>query len=228
MLTFPAVVGAALVDAINPCAFAVLIILLTTVLARGEKRAALASGLAFTLSIYLAYFLMGLGLFSAIQSAGIARSFFLFVAVLAILIGLFNMKDYFWYGKVFLMEVPRSWRPTLKRLLRGVTSVPGAFVIGLLVSLFLLPCTSGPYIVILGLLAKTATRLAGVAWLLLYNAIFVLPMIVITFAVFFGLANVEKLEERRQRALRLLHLIAGSIMLLLGAAMLFTVVTGRL
>ena len=117
------------------------------------------------------------------------------------------------------MEVPLTWRPRLKALLKSVTSVPGAFLIGFAVSLFLLPCTSGPYIVILGLLAKTTTKNIAVLLLLLYNFVFILPMIVITLAIYFGFTTTEKAEEWRQRKLKVLHLIAGIILLLLGVGM---------
>ncbi|MBU2561977.1 MAG: cytochrome c biogenesis protein [Nanoarchaeota archaeon] len=218
-LTIGAVVSAAAVDAINPCAFAVLILLLTTILAAGSRRRVIWAGLAFTLSIYISYLLMGIGLFSALQAAGLTRMFYAVIAALAILVGLFNLKDYLWYGKWFIMEVPLSWRPKMKSLLKGVTSVPGAFLIGFVVSLFLLPCTSGPYIVILGLLAKTATKNYALTMLLLYNLIFVLPMIAITLAIYFGFTTTEKAEEWRTRKLKKLHLIAGVIMVLLGIGM---------
>jgi len=225
-LTIPAVLSAAAVDAINPCAFAVLIILMTTILAASSKKKALFAGLAFTISIYISYYLMGLGLFSAIQAAGITHLFYAIVAVLAILIGLFNLKDYLWYGKWFVMEVPPSWRPKMKSLLRGVTSVPGAFLIGFVISLFLLPCTSGPYIVILGLLAKATTRSAAMLWLLLYNFIFVLPMLFITLAIYFGFTTTEQAEHWRTKKLKVLHLIAGVIILLLGIGMLIALFLG--
>lgn len=227
-ITIPAVISAAAVDAINPCAFAVLIILLTTILASGIKRRALLAGLAFTASIYISYFLMGVGLYSAIQAAGLTRMFFVIVAVLAILVGLFNLKDYFWYGKWFVMEVPMSWRPKLKALLKSVTSVPGAFLIGFVISLFLLPCTSGPYIVILGLLAETTTRNTALLLLMLYNLIFVLPMLAITLAVYFGFTTTEKAEEWRRKKLKVLHLIAGIIILLLGIGMLIAMQLGMI
>jgi len=225
-LTLGAVITAAIVDAINPCAFAVLIILLTTILAAKVKKRALYAGLAFTLSIYLSYFLMGLGLFSAIQAAGLTHGFYFAVAILAIIVGLFNLKDYFAYGKWFVMEVPQKWRPKLQCILRGVTSVPGAFLIGFVVSLFLLPCTSGPYIVILGLLAKTATRNYALTLLLLYNFIFVLPMLIITGAVYYGFTTTQKAEKWRKSKLEVLHLIAGLIILLLGVGMLISIWLG--
>ena len=156
---------------------------------------------------------MGLGLYSAVEAAGVTRGIYIAVAVLALVIGLFNLKDYLWYGKWFVMEVPLGWRPRLKGLIQGVTSIPGAFLIGFAVSLFLLPCTSGPYIVILGLLAKTETRAAAMLWLVLYNVVFIVPMVAITAAVYFGFTTAEKAEEWRTGHLRTLHLIAGTIIL---------------
>jgi len=119
-----------------------------------------------------------------------------------------------------------SWRPRLKALLHSVTSVPGAFCVGFLVSLFLLPCTSGPYIVILGLLAKTSTRAHAMVLLVLYNLIFVLPMVLITFAVYLGMTTVEQAEAWRTKHLRNLHLIAGLILLALGIGMLLSIRLG--
>ena len=218
-LTIPAVISAAVVDAINPCAFAVLIILLTTILAVGVKKRVLMAGLAFIASIYISYFLMGIGLYSAIQASGLTHKFYTIVAVLAIIVGLFNLKDYLWYGKWFRMEVPMSWRPKLKCLLKGVTSVPGAFLIGFVVSLFLLPCTSGPYIIILGLLAETTTQSYAFMLLLLYNLVFILPMVIITLVVYLGFTTTEKAEEWRIKNLKILHLIAGIMILCLGIGM---------
>ncbi len=225
-LTIPAVVFAAAVDAINPCAFAVLIILLATLLAAGKKKKILYAGLAFTSSIFISYYLMGLGLYTAIQAAGLTHLFYFIVAILAIIIGLFNLKDYLWYGRWFVMEVPLSWRPKMKALLKGVTSVPGAFLIGFVVSLFLLPCTSGPYIVILGLLAEATTRYYAMGLLVLYNLIFISPMLLITLGIFKGFTSVEKAEEWRCRKLKVLHLIAGLIILCLGIGMLLALKLG--
>ena len=227
-LTIPAVISAAAVDAINPCAFAVLIILLTTILATKSKKRALLAGLAFSLSIYISYFLMGLGLYSAIQAVRFTHIFYIVVSVLAIFVGLFNLKDYFAYGKWFVMEVPMSWRPRLKSLIQGITSVPGAFFIGFAVSLFLLPCTSGPYIVILGLLASATERGYATVLLFVYNLIFIAPMLLITGAIYFGFTTTEKAEEWRQKKLKVLHLIAGIIILLLGVGMLTALKLGYL
>ncbi|MDR0861052.1 MAG: hypothetical protein LBO09_09110 [Candidatus Peribacteria bacterium] len=71
------------------------------------------------------------------------------VGIVGLLVGLANLKDYFRYGKGFVMEVPLSRRPAMMKITKSVTSPAGAFVIGVIVSLFLLPCSSGPYLTIL-------------------------------------------------------------------------------
>jgi len=227
-ITIPVLISAAAVDAINPCAFAVLVLLLGTILVSGKRKRALLAGLAFIIAIFISYFLIGVGLYSAIGVSGITNTFYIIVALLAILIGLFNLKDYLWYGKWFIMEVPLSWRPKMKKLIRNVTSIPGAFLIGFIISLFLLPCTSGPYIVILGLLAKVATRNTALLLLLLYNFVFILPMLIITLLIYFGFTTTEKAEEWRKKKLKVLHLIAGIVILLLGIGMLVAVFLGMI
>lgn len=92
------IAGAALVDSINPCAFAVLLILLGTLLTSNDKEKALKGGFAFTISIYIAYFLFGLGILSALQISGLSYWFYKLTGFFAIFIGLLNIKDYFWYG----------------------------------------------------------------------------------------------------------------------------------
>ena len=126
------VTGAALADSINPCALAVLIFLLSLLSASNERKRLVKSSVAFMTSIYIAYFLFGLGLFSAIQITGLSYGFYKFVGILAILIGLFNVKDYFWYGGLgFVMEVPRSLGPKLTSLLKTVASPPRSLHDGL-------------------------------------------------------------------------------------------------
>lgn len=215
-----ALISAALVDAINPCAFAVLILLVATVTSAQGKKRALQSGLMFSAAIFASYFLMGLGLYKAITIFNIPLVISTVVGILAILLGLANLKDAFWYGKFFIMEVPLSWRPRMQTILRHVTSPFGALSAGLLVSLFLLPCSSGPYVVIVGLLAERVNMASTVSQLALYNFIFVLPMIGITLVMYFFDIKGRKLEQMRKDNLKLLHAIGGTIMLIMGIYLL--------
>lgn len=216
------IVSASLVDAINPCAFAVLLILLTTVLAQKDNRKRIiASGLAFSLAVFASYLLMGLGVYTALASAGTTSLFTTIVGVLAIILGLFNLKDWLWYGKTAPMEVPMSWRPKMASIIERVTSPAGALLAGLIVSLFLLPCTSGPYIVVLGLLAESPMDMHLIWYLLIYNFVFILPMLAITFFVAFGL-KVDTLAMLREQHIDKLHLIAGLLLIGIGIFVLWT------
>lgn len=225
-LTLAGVTGLALVDAVNPCALAVLIILLSTILLRDPQKEskALYAGLTFSIAVFLCYFSMGalivFGLkwitaATSLSTAWLYKAF----GVFAIIIGLLNIKDYFKYGAGgFVMEVPMSWRPKMKEFIKSVTSIKGAFIVGIIVSLFLLPCTAGPYFVAGGLLAGVEWMKA-LPWLAYYNFLFVLPMIIITFVVYGGLTAVDELSGWRERNIRRLHLFAGLILIGLGIAM---------
>lgn len=217
VLTLSAIIGAAVVDSINPCAIAVLVILLSALLSSGDRKRAIKAGLAFSVSIYIAYFLFGMGLFSALRITGLAYWFNKIIGVVAILIGLANIKDSIWYGAGgFVTEIPRRWRPALKKILHSATTPLGAFLIGFVVALFELPCTGGPYFVILSLLAERATQLQAIPLLLLYNIFFIMPLILITAMIYFGFTSAEKAEQWKEKNLKRLHFIAGVIMVVLG------------
>ena len=194
---------------------------MSALLAAGEKKRALKAGIAFTISIYISYFLFGLGLFKVIQISGVSYTFYKLVGFLAIVIGIFNLKDWIKHGSLgFVMEIPRSWRPKLKELLNKVTSPLGAFLMGFLVCLFELPCTGGPYIVILGLLAQKATYMQALPILAFYNIVFILPLLVVTFLVFRGFTTIESADKWKEKNIRKLHLIAGIVMIVLGVIIL--------
>jgi len=227
-LTWSVLIGTAAVDSINPCTLAVLLLLLTGLVASAErKRNILLVGLAFTSAIYISYFFMGLGIYSAVQAAKIAHTFYYIVIALAIIISIMNIKDYFKYKPgFFAIEIPMKWRPTIKKILTGVASIPGAAVVGFLCSLFLLPCSSGPYIIILGLLAKTSTRATAIPLLLIYNIIFIMPMIIITLLVHVGKTKLEEVSSFRVKYIKLIHLISGIIMLSLAVLLIYSIYAG--
>jgi len=231
-ITLWAVIGAALLDSLNPCDFALMLLLMGTLIVLGQKMKVIKAGLAFIAGVYVMYFLMGFAVYTVLGATVGTRGFrvvFLYVVSgLAILIGLWQMKDLFWYRKRFTIEVPERWKPQAKKLAASVTSVPGAFVIGALESLFLAPCTSGPYLAILTLLSQTAERREGILLLLLYNFFFVLPLIVLAFAVHFGFTTTARAERWRQKGAGRMHFITGLVMFLLGAGMIAGLLTGIL
>ncbi len=222
--TLWAVIGAAALDSINPCDFAVMILLLGRLLVIGRRGKVLWAGLAFAAAIYIVYFLMGFLVYTILGASlgtrGLRSGYILAISCIAILVGLWQMKDLMWYGKWFSIEVPERWKPSLKRVTSSVFSVPGVFVAGLVDALFLAPCTSGPYIAILSLLSQTTSRLQGVLLLLIYNLIFILPLIAIAFTVHFGFTTTARAERWRTARTGKLHFVTGVVMVLLGVGMI--------
>lgn len=217
-LTLPVVVVAALADSINPCAFAVLIFLLVYLLGLKAESRVVKTGLAYIATVFVVYFLSGVGLLKLIQYSGTTVWVARVAGVVALVAGLINIKDFFWYGRGITLAIPASKKPLLEKYIR-LASVPAAVVLGFLVSAFELPCTGGAYLAILSLLAKQTTRYSAIGYLVLYNLIFVLPLVVIVLLVSRG-SSPEKLEALRVDRKKWLRLGMGLVMVSLGLGLL--------
>ncbi|MFQ6020607.1 MAG: cytochrome c biogenesis CcdA family protein [Candidatus Aenigmatarchaeota archaeon] len=224
-LTIPVITGLAAADAVNPCVLAILIIILTIIFVRypKHKNKVLLAGFAFTIAVYITYFFYGIVIIHFLKTlTGVLGEIRLFLykifGIFAILLGLWNVKDYIRPGKIAL-EIPMSWRPKVQRIAMNITSPLGSFFIGIFLTLFLLPCTIGPYLITGGILEELSWA-EIITWLLYYNFIFVIPMIAVTLIVYGGFASVEKASGWRERNIKYLHLIAGLILIILGIVLL--------
>lgn len=225
-LSIISIIGLALVDAVNPCALAVMTMVLMTLLLQNpkNKKQILLGGLAFSLAVFILYFLYGfimIQFFSNLIPATGSFSLYIFkgFGLLAILLGILNIKDFIYYtpGSVGT-EMPLKLRPKVKMWIKKITSPKGAFIIGIIVTLFLLPCTIGPYIIASGKLSVLSI-FKTIPWLLLYNLIFILPMIAITLVIYLGVTTVSTVSGWKEENIRYLHLIEGLILIGLGIAM---------
>jgi cytochrome c biogenesis protein CcdA/fibronectin type 3 domain-containing protein len=220
-LTVITVIVAAAVDSINPCAISVMIFLLLFLTSLGNKRRVLLVGIAYIATVYIVYFMAGLGLLTFLQSMTMTRYVYYAAAVLSIAIGLINIKDYFFPGNKPTVAIPESRKPMIKKYIEKA-SIPAAVVLGGMVALFELPCTGAIYFAILNLLGDKMTVTEGIPYLALYNGIFVLPLVVILVIILMGVsaerANSWRLENRS-----ILRLVIGLVMVVLGAMMLLGV-----
>lgn len=182
----------------------------------GRPLRAFISGMAFILSVFMSYYLLGFGIFTAISSSKVSEAILLALGVFIIILGLWNIKNFFCYNSGWNIEIRRSWRPLLKRILGAVTSPIGAFLAGFVVCLFELPCTGGAYLFILGSLGGSRTRKEAALLLLFYNFIFVMPLIIINCLVYLGSTTLQNVADRKDRYIRHLHLFAGTILIGLG------------
>jgi|GEM_PF-2237644 len=216
------VIALAIADAFNPCALSIFLILLSTVLLKYSKREVITHGLAFIVTIYCCYLLIGIAVIFSLKLAsqylqiGTITFMFLF-CIGAIILGLLNLRD---YDGGTRSEVPLSWRPLMKKLIKNVTSIWSAVIIAIILSFFLVPCIAGPYALVSGLLHNLSWQ-TTLPWLLLYNLIFVIPMIIIMFIVYFGLIEIDVLEAKRQTARKYIHLFASFILILMGILLLY-------
>jgi cytochrome c biogenesis protein CcdA len=99
-------------------------------------------------------------------------------------------------------------------------SIPAAFVLGILAGILGFTCTGGIYISILGLMGRDMTAMTGLGWLVLYNLIYVLPLVLITVLAAYGVSP-ERADKLRTRHKRLLRVLISVILISLGAIILF-------
>lgn len=217
-LTIPSIIIAAFIDSINPCAFAVMIFLLLYLTSLGNRKKMFLVGLVYIASVFVVYFLSGLGIFAIIQKTGLTGIVYTISAMIAIAAGLINIKDFFWHGKGISLSIPESKKPVINKYVKQAT-IPAAIILGILVSMFELPCTGGIYLAILGLLSSKMTLVAGIPYLILYNIIFVLPLFLILFAIYFGVSP-KKAENWRKGKRKWMRLAMGLLMIILGVVML--------
>jgi hypothetical protein len=225
-LTLPKILSLAGADAINPCAFAVLLLMLVSISAYnpGNRRSVLYAGLAFIGAVLAMYFVYGVLLvrfYQEIQQLkGVGDWIYRGVSVAAIVFGALNIRDFVRYKPGGIgTEMPLFMRPRVRKILNSITSTKGAFVTGLLVTFFLLPCTIGPYVIASQIIANVPLA-EGVPLLLLYNLVFIIPLIIIVSGVYIGTSRIQDFYLWKERNISKMHLIAGSILLGLGIFML--------
>ncbi len=230
-LTLGIVIAAALADSINPCVFGVLIFLLAYMIKvfKNKKRMLIASFI-YIASVYVTYFLLGVGILTLAYTAVLSKYVYWIAAVIAIVAGLFEIKDFFWYGKGFSLQIIPGGAERIKKyskvmerlesnnpsLSLGVSAFLGFFVV-----LVELPCTGAPYLAVLGLLAQGEYS-SGIPLLLLYNFVFILPLFIIVGLVYTGQTS-KMLERWRKKHRSLMRLIIGLFLLFLGSYMVWAV-----
>lgn len=230
-LTLGIVIAAALVDSINPCVLGVLIFLIAFMNKVFKTRMMMLwGGLLYSLVVYLTYLALGFGILRVAVSIGVANSFYTIVAAIAILAGLLEIKDYFWYGKGFTLQMIPGAAGRIKYYTQKIETMETRHpvmlylttaLLGVFVVLVELPCTGAPYFAILGLLAK-GNYTTAVPLLMLYNFVFVLPLLAVIAAAYFGMSS-ERLEEWRKKHREFMRLAVGIFLIALGGYMLYAV-----
>jgi len=210
-----AVVAAGLVDGINPCAFATLIFFVSYLTLSGRRgNEVLKVGGAFTLGVFLAYLAVGMGLYRIIEMVGstldvIARIVYIITGIFCVVLAGFSFMDYkkAKQGEVgdMLLKLPEPLRKRINTTIRKGRSsrnyVLGAFGAGILISFLELACTGQVYLpTIIFVSSIPDLRLQAIFYLVLYNLLFILPLIVIFVLVYYGTTSKDLTRFLQEKA----------------------------
>lgn len=215
----PTILISGFLDGINPCAFAVLLLFIAFLFSIKRGKANVwKMGIIYISAIFLAYVLIGFGLLKAVMFVNSPHFMAKLGSWLVIILGGINLINYFVPKFPIKLSIPQVSKGTIQKWMRQAT-LPAAFVMGFLVGLCTFPCSGGIYVAIIGLLAIKTTYWTGVNYLLLYNFMFVLPLIIILILTSnpYTLVKVGKWQTKHKKVERL---ILGLVMVAIGVIIL--------
>ncbi|MFW6121783.1 MAG: cytochrome c biogenesis CcdA family protein, partial [Petrotogales bacterium] len=202
------VLGAGLIDGINPCAFVVLIFLVSYLFYVGRsKNEILIAGLFFALGLFAAYIAMGTGLLGAVgYLQNISRMFQLFfypaMAVFTGLLAILSINDFFrmkYKGKKGVLELTpglkRKTHEIIRKNARAKTIWIASLVTGLLISFVEFMCTGQVYLpTIVYVINSVGVSPEALGFLIIYNLGFVAPVIGITLVAYYT-SSTKKIQD---------------------------------
>jgi len=210
------VIVSAFIDSINPCAIGVMILLISLIVANAKLRSRmLRYGAIYIMAVFLTYLAAGLGLtvfFSSIP-LWLAEYISIVVGSLIVLGGLVEIKDFFWYGRGISLSIPPERAKDIHRMTENVSGF-GLIALGVFVAMVELPCTGGPYLAITMLLSQNFD-LNSFLLLVLYNIIFVLPLVALLALAVLG-GKVQEMKRWKQEARPYMRLFIGMLLVALG------------
>lgn len=202
------VIAAGLIDGVNPCAFVVLIFLVSYLYYVGrERKEILVAGMFFAVGIFGAYMAMGAGLMGAVGYLDSVSRIFqiifypamtVFTGVLAVLsiLDFFRMR----YGnkKAVLELSPGLKRKTheiIRKHARAKTIWLASLIAGVLISFVEFMCTGQIYLpTIVYMINRSDLVWQAAGYLVIYNLGFTAPIIAITLIAYYG-SSTKKIQE---------------------------------
>ena len=199
-VTFGTVIVSGLIDGINPCAFTVLILFVTAMLAtlqvstssdvNAARARIIGLGSIYIASVFLTYLGLGVGLLATSALFSRLHAPARVGALLAIGMGLWMLKDFFLPDVGPRLAAPKivgQWtvdaaHKTPALACGASVTIPALIVGGFLIGLCTVPCSGAVYLAVLSLLSMQSSALVGFAYLVLYNLMFILPLVALLIA----------------------------------------------
>lgn len=214
-----------LLDGFNPCSMWVLILMMSMLAAVGDRRRMLAIAGTFVAVQGIAYYAFLAAWLNVFLLIGISRASEIVLGLIALAAGLVHVKDFFAFGRGLMLSIPAAAKPGIYQRMRALiherslaVAIAGTVVLGLLVQVVELLCTSGLpalYTRILTLRNLDAWNYYGYIglYIVMYmiDDVFILGVGVVTLSQ-------KRLQEKEGRFLKLL---SGAIMVLLGVYLIF-------
>lgn len=225
------IISAGLIDGINPCAFTVIVFFISFLALQGyKKRELVVVGLSFIFSVFLTYVLIGLGIFNFLYGLRglwfISRIVNISLGIFSIALGILAIYDCFKFKKTaatkeLLLQLPQSiknrihyviglhYRKTQESQKHIFKLIIVTLVTGLLVSLLEAICTGQVYLPTIAFILKTTSlKLPALGYLLLYNLMFVVPLLIIFLFALLGATSQQFSKFLRQHLLLIKMLMA--------------------
>ncbi|KKW41965.1 MAG: hypothetical protein UY91_C0008G0008 [Parcubacteria group bacterium GW2011_GWB1_55_9] len=215
----PLVLVSSLLDSVHPCSFSILLITIAFLfgLSMTRKKILQLGGL-YIFGIFASYLLIGLGLLKVLHLFNTPHFMGKLGATLLILFGIVNLLNRFFPNMPFKLTMPSVAHKPMAALMEKTTAV-AVFALGLLVGICQFPCMGGPYLMVIGLLHDQVTYATGFWYLVLYNVILIVPLVLVLW-VAADKTMVEKMQEWKLTHLARVRLVAGIAMIIIGALIL--------
>ena len=216
----PLVLLSAILDSVHPCSFSILLITIAFLFGmQMTRKKILQIGGTYIAGIFSAYLLIGLGLLKVLHLFNTPHFMGKLGATLLIVFGVINLLNHFFPRFPLKLKIPTIAHRKMSALMEK-TSLAAAFGLGLLVGICQFPCMGGPYLMVIGLLRDQVTYFAGFGYLLLYNLILIIPLVVMLWLAADKLL-LEKMQEWKRVRMNSVKLWAGFAMIIIGILIFF-------
>lgn len=212
--SFLSIILAGLVDGVNPCAFTVVIFFVSFLSFYGYRlRPLVIIGSFYILAVFITYFLIGIGIFKFLYQLDtfyiLMKIFYYSMGAFCFVLGFLSLYDYFRYRKTrdasrSILQLPRSIKRLINKVIgdefRGKSQfkkgffalVLGALTVGFLVSILEALCTGQVYLPVISLVLKSPhLRLKALFYLLLYNLMFIIPLVIVFVLTLSGISSTQ-------------------------------------
>ena len=195
---------AGLIDGLNPCAFATIVFLVSYLSFLGKQsREILTYGIIFTFGVFIAYIIAGVGLMAGLRQLSgfpmITKGIYLVIGTFAIVLGIISFYDYLQFRRGHLekmkLQLPMFLKKKIHGIIRKQTRSPkagfiGTFTLGFIIAATEVVCTGQVYLPTIGYI-MTVPELRAYAFLnlIFYNIMFIIPLVGVFVAAFFGVTS---------------------------------------